>query len=51
VYYGFPKILAAEIAVREIRLGLSFYPQLAKVFLVCFDEASREAYEAAPGKQ
>lgn len=49
--YGFPKGLAAEIAIREIRLGLGRYPLLAKVLLVCFNEASREAYEAALGKQ
>ena len=49
--YGFPKVLAAEIAVREIRLGLALYPQLAKILLVCFNDASREAYEAALGKQ
>lgn len=49
--YGFPKGPAAEIAVREIRLGLGRYLQLAKVLLVCFNEASREAYVAALGKQ
>lgn len=45
--YGFPKGLAAAIAVREIRQGLACYPLLEKVMLVCFNEASREAYTDA----
>jgi O-acetyl-ADP-ribose deacetylase len=45
--YGFPKGPAAEIAVREIRQGLALYPQLEKVLLVCFNEESRRACQAA----
>lgn len=48
--YGFPKDLAAEIAVREIRQGLVRNPLLENVLLVCFNEASREAYVAALAK-
>lgn len=45
--YGFPRVPAAEIAVREIRQGLARYPQLEKVLLVCFNEESRRACQAA----
>jgi O-acetyl-ADP-ribose deacetylase len=45
--YGFPKGQAAEIAIREIRQGVSRYPGLEKVLLVCFDDGSRKVIELA----
>ncbi|MFZ5798189.1 MAG: O-acetyl-ADP-ribose deacetylase [Desulfobulbaceae bacterium] len=45
--YGFPKVPAARIALREIRLGLARSPLLEKVLLVCFNEETRQAYEEA----
>lgn len=49
--YGFPKWPAAEIAVREIRQGLGRYPELDRVFLVCFNEECRRAYESVLRKR
>lgn len=45
--YGFPHRLAACIAVRESRAAASRYPDLKKVYFVCFQPATREAYQAA----
>ena len=45
--YGFPAAEAARIAVREARQGLELFPQLEKIFLVCFNSATRRAYEQA----
>jgi len=45
--YRFPPDRAASIAVREVREGLSRYPQLEKVIFVCFDPAALQAYERA----
>jgi O-acetyl-ADP-ribose deacetylase (regulator of RNase III) len=45
--YGFPKDAAAEIAVRETRKAMEDNPSLEKVLFVCFDSATRKAYEAA----
>ena len=44
--YRFPKKEAAAIAVRESRLALAARPGL-KVLLVCFNEETKQAYEAA----
>ncbi len=43
--YGFPKDTAAAIAVQETQKALDQYPGLEKVFFVCFNPATREAYE------
>lgn len=45
--YGFPVERAARIAVREVREGLVRYPDIAKVYLVCFNSQACRAYEAA----
>ena len=45
--YGFPKDRAARIALREIRRRLAGPTKLAKVILVCFDDATRIAYQQA----
>lgn len=45
--YGFPKTAAAAIAVRETRLALAARPELVKVIMVCFNDETRRAHEAA----
>lgn len=45
--YGYPKEEAARIAVREIRQALHASPDLEAVLLVCFNPATRAAYETA----
>jgi O-acetyl-ADP-ribose deacetylase (regulator of RNase III) len=45
--YGFPLERAAGIAVREVRAALERYPEIEKVYLVCFSERAREVYESA----
>ncbi len=45
--YGYPKEEAARIAVHEIRQALAANPELAEVLLVCFNPATRAAYEQA----
>ncbi len=45
--YGYPKEAAARIAVHEIRQALAANPELAEVLLVCFNPATRAAYEQA----
>ncbi|HSR35919.1 MAG TPA: macro domain-containing protein, partial [Desulfurivibrionaceae bacterium] len=47
--YGYPKEEAARIAVREIRRAIAADPALQQVLLVCFNAATRAAYEAALG--
>jgi O-acetyl-ADP-ribose deacetylase (regulator of RNase III) len=47
--YRFPKELAAEIAIRETRTALAARQDLEKVILVCFNPATRQAYEKALG--
>jgi O-acetyl-ADP-ribose deacetylase (regulator of RNase III) len=49
--YGFPKKLAAIIAVREINKALSHNSKLTKVQLVCFNRDTRIAYEEALAKE
>jgi O-acetyl-ADP-ribose deacetylase (regulator of RNase III) len=44
--YRFPKKEAAAIAIREARTALADRPEM-KVLLVCFNEETRQAYEAA----
>lgn len=48
--YGFPKDLAARIAIRETRAALAARQELAKVIMVCFLPETRKAYEKALGK-
>lgn len=45
--YGFPLERATAIAVREVRTALERYPEIEKVYFVCFSERARQAYEAA----
>jgi len=45
--YRFPKEEAALIAVRETTAALLANPVLEKVLFVCFDAATRRAYEKA----
>ena len=45
--YGFPKEAAADIAVRTTQQALGTNPAIAEVVFVCFNEATRRAYEAA----
>ncbi len=45
--YRYPLPDAARIAVREVRRFLSSNAQIETVYLVCFDEAVRQAYQQA----
>lgn len=45
--YGFPHRLAACIAVRESRAAARRYPEFKKIYFVCFQAVTREAYQAA----
>lgn len=45
--YGFPKQKAAGIAIRQTRVALDNDPGLRKVLLVCFNQGTKLAYEAA----
>lgn len=45
--YGFPGEAAARIAVAEARRALQTTPELTKILFVCFNPASRLAYELA----
>jgi len=43
--YGFPKELAAQIAIKEVEKFLSEHPQLAKVYFVVFDNENYKIYK------
>ncbi|HNY02893.1 MAG TPA: O-acetyl-ADP-ribose deacetylase [Bacteroidales bacterium] len=43
--YHFPKELAAEIAIREVRDFLSTHPIPEKVMFACFDEENHSIYQ------
>ena len=45
--YGFPKNLAARIAVQETRQALDGSPELEKIIFTCFNPESKKAYEEA----
>jgi O-acetyl-ADP-ribose deacetylase (regulator of RNase III) len=45
--YGFPRGSAAQIAVAEVTAHLGAHEIPEAVIFVCFDEATREAYDAA----
>jgi len=45
--YSFPPDLAARIALLEILRALQKYPDMEKVYVVCFDQLTRTAYEDA----
>ena len=45
--YGFPKDLAAKIAVQETRQALDGNPELEKIIFTCFNPESKKAYEVA----
>jgi O-acetyl-ADP-ribose deacetylase len=47
--YGFPKDEAAQIAVAAVRAHLSAAEMPERVFFVCFDEATADAYRRALG--
>lgn len=42
--YGFPKDLAAEIAIKEVQNFLSEYENFTKVIFVCYDDENFEIY-------
>ena len=48
--YGFPRDRAARIAVAEVAAHLAQHEIPATVIFVCFDEANRDAYNAALGR-
>ncbi|MCD6390024.1 MAG: O-acetyl-ADP-ribose deacetylase [Desulfobulbaceae bacterium] len=45
--YGFPKNLAARIAVQETQQALDGNPELEKIIFTCFNPESKKAYEVA----
>lgn len=45
--YGFPLKRATAIAVREVKAALARYPEIEKVYFVCFSDEAKRAYEAA----
>ncbi|MEJ2690254.1 MAG: O-acetyl-ADP-ribose deacetylase [Deltaproteobacteria bacterium] len=45
--YGFPHRLAACIAVRESRAAAYRYASLKKIYFVCFQPVTKEAYQLA----
>lgn len=45
--YGFPLERAAGIALREVRAALERYPEIEKVYFVCFSERATGVYEVA----
>jgi O-acetyl-ADP-ribose deacetylase (regulator of RNase III) len=45
--FGFPIERAAEIAIREVRAGLTKAQSLQRVLLVCFDRDAEETFRAA----
>jgi O-acetyl-ADP-ribose deacetylase (regulator of RNase III) len=45
--YGYPLDQAARIAVREVRVFLASNDRIKTVYLVCFGEDTRTAYERA----
>jgi len=45
--YGYPRDLAAAVAVRTVLDFLDYRPELSEVRLVCFSEASAEAHRTA----
>jgi len=45
--YGFPKQLAARIAVKETRLALFENPYLEQVIFVCFKPETKKSYQNA----
>ncbi|MBU0673924.1 MAG: O-acetyl-ADP-ribose deacetylase [Proteobacteria bacterium] len=47
--YGYPKDQAAVIAIQETRVALEKNQALRKVLMVCFNQETRLAYEAALG--
>jgi O-acetyl-ADP-ribose deacetylase len=47
--YGFPRDSAARIAVAEVGAHIAQHEIPVTVIFVCFDEANREAYNAALG--
>jgi O-acetyl-ADP-ribose deacetylase (regulator of RNase III) len=48
--YGYPVESAADIAVAEIHRFLQNAVNVRKVYLVCFDEITKAAYDKAYGK-
>ena len=45
--YGFPVDRASRIALREIRAFQAANPDMERVVIVCFDQATHDAYKAA----
>jgi O-acetyl-ADP-ribose deacetylase (regulator of RNase III) len=49
--YGFPKIRAAEIAVREVRSHLKSKSRLQQVIFCCFDDDTQRIYTTLIAKE
>jgi O-acetyl-ADP-ribose deacetylase (regulator of RNase III) len=47
--YGFPREAAASIAVAQVAARLAAHDKPERVIFVCFDEATRAAYDAVLG--
>jgi O-acetyl-ADP-ribose deacetylase (regulator of RNase III) len=45
--YGYPRAPAAQIAVTAVAAHLNAHDRPERVIFVCFDPATRAAYEAA----
>jgi O-acetyl-ADP-ribose deacetylase (regulator of RNase III) len=43
--YGYPLEKASGIAFREIQSALKQYPELEKIFMVCFNQKTLEVYQ------
>jgi O-acetyl-ADP-ribose deacetylase (regulator of RNase III) len=43
--YGFPKDLACEIALREVKNFVETHPEIERVVFVCFDEENYQLYQ------
>ncbi len=43
--YGFPKDLAAQIAIEEVKKFLEKYPQIEKIYFVAFDDENYQIYK------
>lgn len=44
--YGYPKRLAAEVAVHTVREFLGTSPSIAEVYFVCFDDENFQLYQS-----
>ena len=49
--YGFPKELAAGIAIKEVKDFLNKYPEIEKVYFVAFDKENYDIYRDLLSKE